>query len=135
MADMRSYLMVSDGILAHPSVALSRVEGSPRTSQVAITRTDVSVLDYSVFNVQQSGSEKTPLLYSLGKGLFKHPKYSKRDKTPVSTKKKSLYYIVLGEGILCIAFCAIKYPLVFHGKGTCLERISLIHTSSLQTVI
>ena len=59
---MRSCLMVCDGILAPPSVTLSGVGGSWRTSQVAITRTDVSVLAYSVFKVQQSGSEK-PLYY------------------------------------------------------------------------
>ena len=36
IAYMRSCLMVCDGILAHPSVALSKAEGSPRTSQVAV---------------------------------------------------------------------------------------------------
>ena len=55
IAYMRSCLMVCDGILAPPSVTLW-AGGSWRTSQVAITRTDVSVLDYSVFNVQQRDS-------------------------------------------------------------------------------
>jgi len=50
------------GILAPPSVTL-RAGGSWRTSQVAITRTDVSVLAYSVFNVQQRSPKKIPLLY------------------------------------------------------------------------
>ena len=53
VAYMRSCLMVSDGILAPPSVTLSGAGGSWRTSQVAITRTDVSVLAYSIVNVQQ----------------------------------------------------------------------------------
>ena len=52
-AYMRSCLMVCDGILAPPSVTLSKAGGSWRTSQVAITRTDVSVLAYSIVNVQQ----------------------------------------------------------------------------------
>ena len=59
IAYMRSCLMVCDRDSRSAS-PISR--GSPRTSQVAITRTDVSVLAYSVFNVQQSGSEK-PLYY------------------------------------------------------------------------
>ena len=56
IAYMRSCLMVCDGILAPPSVTPSGAGGSWRTSQVAITRTDVSVLAYSVFNVQQRDS-------------------------------------------------------------------------------
>ena len=52
--------MVCDGILAPPSVTLSKAGGSWRTSQVAITRTDVSVLAYSVFNVQQRFPKKDP---------------------------------------------------------------------------
>ena len=47
-------------------------EGSTRTSQVAITRTDVSVLDYSVFNVQQR-SLKNPSTYINREGRFLHP--------------------------------------------------------------
>ena len=55
IAYMRSCLMVCDGILAPPSVT-QWAGGSWRTSQAAITRTDVSVLAYSVFNVQQRDS-------------------------------------------------------------------------------
>ena len=52
IAYMRSCLMVCDGILAPPSVT-QWAGGSWRTSQAAITRTDVSVLAYSIVNVQQ----------------------------------------------------------------------------------
>ena len=44
--------------------------GSWRTSQAAITRTDVSVLAYSVFNVQQRSPKKFPLLISTGRAVF-----------------------------------------------------------------
>ena len=60
-AYMRSYLMVCDGILAPPSVTLSKAGGSWRTSQVAITRIDVSVLDYLIFKVQKELPIRSPL--------------------------------------------------------------------------
>ncbi|MBR3355849.1 MAG: hypothetical protein IKG47_10940, partial [Oscillospiraceae bacterium] len=61
IAYMRSYLMVCDGILAPPSVTLSKAGGSWRTSQVAITRIDVSVLDYLIFKVQKELPIRSPL--------------------------------------------------------------------------
>ena len=69
IAYMRSCLMVCDGILAHPPQCKG---GSPRTSQVAITRTDVSVLAYSVFNVQQRRLHKNPsTIYEMGEAILK----------------------------------------------------------------
>ena len=58
---VRSCLTVSDGILAPPSVTLSKAGGSWRTSQVAITRIDVSVLDYLIFKVQKELPIRSPL--------------------------------------------------------------------------
>ena len=63
IAYMRSCLMVCDGILAPPSVTLSKAGGSWRTSQVAITRTDVSVLAYSIFKVLAGSSNRSLYLY------------------------------------------------------------------------
>ena len=65
IASMRSYLMVCDGILAHPPQCKG---GSPRTSQVAIIRTDVSVLGYSIVNVQQRFPKRSLYYIWHGKG-------------------------------------------------------------------
>ena len=63
--------MVCDGILAPPSVT-HWAGGSWRTSQVAITRTDVSVLAYSVFNVQQRFPKKDPsTIYEMREAILK----------------------------------------------------------------
>ena len=63
IAYMRSCLMVCDrdsrSSLRYPLGA----GGSWRTSQAAITRTDVSVLAYSIFNVQQRFPKRSLYLY------------------------------------------------------------------------
>ena len=66
-AYMRSCLMVCDGILAQP---LLFQEGHRVPHKWLSTRTDVSVLAYSVFNVQQRSPKKIPLLISTGRADF-----------------------------------------------------------------
>ena len=66
-AYMRSCLMVCDGILAQPPLFQ---KGHRVPHKWLSTRTDVSVLDYSVFNVQQRSPKKIPLLISTGRADF-----------------------------------------------------------------
>ena len=72
-AYMRSCLMVCDGILAPPSVTPSGAGGSWRTSQAAITRTDVSVLAYSIVNVQQRFPKRSLYYICNGRGQIMPP--------------------------------------------------------------
>ena len=59
-ANMRSCLMVSDGILAQPPLFQ---KGHRVPHKWLSTRTDVSVLAYSVFNVQQRFPKRSLYLY------------------------------------------------------------------------
>ena len=74
IAYMRSCLMVCDGILAQPPQCKG---GSTRTSQVAITRTDVSVLGYSIVNVQQRFPKRSLYYICNGRGQIMPPSFQK----------------------------------------------------------
>ena len=59
----RLHEKLSHGLWRDSRSASHISEGSPRTSQVAITRTDVSVLAYSVFKVHEGISKRSIYLY------------------------------------------------------------------------
>jgi hypothetical protein len=52
-------------------------EGSPRTSQVAIIRTDVSVLGYSIFKVHEGISKRSLYYKCNGRGQKMPPYFEK----------------------------------------------------------
>ena len=87
--------------------------GSPRTSQVAITRTDVSVLAYSVFNVQQRFPKRSLYLYMEFRRPFCPPPWKENFLLSLNSDNKAIFYGGIGNHRKMIPLLYMKWERPF----------------------